>query len=155
MAVGTLSAYYRPTDYLGTIRDEAETLMIPNTWDEMGLQGQAKLEGLTLTAQVVNGLDSTAFSSQHGWRSDTTPLRASARHGSGRGPRAESPASRAFRRLGLLRRQLAQPSQAGPGEGVRDANDPEVAPCGYVSAPLLLLDPHLSVERAPGAPRRW
>ncbi|HYI02451.1 MAG TPA: hypothetical protein VD972_41310, partial [Hyalangium sp.] len=64
VAVGTLSQYYRPTDYLGTIRSEAETLIIPNTWDEMGLQAQAKLSGLRLTAQVVNGLDSTAFSSQ-------------------------------------------------------------------------------------------
>jgi len=62
VAVGTLSAFYRPTQYLGTIRSEAETLIIPNTWDEMGLQAVAKVGGMQLTAQVVNGLDSTAFS---------------------------------------------------------------------------------------------
>src|SRR5262249_59650654 len=33
VAVGTLSEFYRPTDYLGTVRSEAETLIIPNTWD--------------------------------------------------------------------------------------------------------------------------
>src|SRR5690606_32195889 len=30
-----------------------------------------------------------------------------------------------------------------------EANEREVAPCGYVSAPLLLLDAHLSLDRGP------
>ncbi|MCC6999971.1 MAG: hypothetical protein IT370_35560 [Deltaproteobacteria bacterium] len=64
VAVGLLSEDYRPTDYLGTTRSEAETTVIPAVWNEMGLQFQARLRRLRLTAQVVNGLDSSGFSSQ-------------------------------------------------------------------------------------------
>ncbi len=153
VAVGTLSAWYRPTDYLGTLRAEAETLIIPNTWDEMGLQAQAKLEGLTLTAQVVNGLDSTAFSSQH-WvalghqhrfeLNRATDLAAVLRADVTRFPGFVFGASGYY---GDTTRNRPKPDLVQACEA---ANDREVAPCGYVSAPLLLLDAHLSVDRG-----RW
>ncbi len=64
VAVGQLSYYYRPTDYLGSVRSEAETTVLPAQWDEIGASFVARLPRLRLTAQVVNGLDSTGFSSQ-------------------------------------------------------------------------------------------
>ncbi|MFL5350155.1 MAG: hypothetical protein ACJ8AT_35725 [Hyalangium sp.] len=153
VAVGTLSAWYRPTDYLGTLRDEAETLIIPNTWDEMGVQAQAKLEGgLTLTAQVVNGLDSTAFSSQH-WvalghqhrfeLNRATDLAAVLRADVSRFEGFVFGGSAYY---GDTTRNRPKPDLV---KACEEANDREVAPCGYVSAPLLLLDAHLSVDRGP------
>lgn len=152
VAVGTLSDWYRPTDYLATIRDEAETLIIPNTWDEMGIQARARLEGLTLTAQVVNGLDSTAFSSQH-WvalghqhrfelnraTDMAVVLRADVN-------RFEGIVFGGSAYYGDTTRNRPKPDLV---KACEEANDREVAPCGYVSAPLLLLDAHLSVERGP------
>jgi hypothetical protein len=152
VAVGTLSQYYRPTDYLGTIRAEAETLIIPNTWDEMGLQVQAKLSGLRLTAQVVNGLDSTAFSSQfwvaggHQHRFElvrATDLAAVLRADV---TRFEGLVFGASAYYGDTTRNRPKPDLVKTCE---EANDREVAPCGYVSAPLLLLDAHLSLDRGP------
>ncbi len=64
VAVGQLSRYYKPTAYLGTSRAEGEVAVIPQVWDELGAQVQVHLGAVELTAQLVNGLDSTAFSSQ-------------------------------------------------------------------------------------------
>lgn len=66
VAFGHLSYRYRPDDYLTAARGEAETTMIPGQWDEMGAQVVAHLPLVRLTGQVVNGLDSTGFSST-GW----------------------------------------------------------------------------------------
>src|SRR6185312_2250295 len=38
VGVGLLSWYNRPTDYLGVQRDEAELHMLPESWNEMGLE---------------------------------------------------------------------------------------------------------------------
>ena len=65
VALGQLSYYYRPTDYLGSVRSEAETTVLPAQWDEMGASLLTYLPRVRLTAQVVNGLDSTGFSSQY------------------------------------------------------------------------------------------
>ncbi len=64
VAVGMLSFFYRPTQYLGLARPESETTVLPAVWDEIGVAGTAKLGAVELRAQVVNGLDSTGFSSQ-------------------------------------------------------------------------------------------
>ena len=63
LAMGHLHARYRPTDYLGAQRSEAETAIFPGQWDEMGLSFTARWPALIVTAQLVNGLDSTGFSS--------------------------------------------------------------------------------------------
>jgi hypothetical protein len=39
--------------------------MIPAVWDEMGVEGAVYLNPVKITAQVLNGLDSTGFSSQN------------------------------------------------------------------------------------------
>jgi hypothetical protein len=64
LAMGHLHAHYRPTDYLGAQRSEAETTIFPGQWDEMGVTFSAFFPRVVLTAQVVNGLDSTGFSSR-------------------------------------------------------------------------------------------
>lgn len=152
VAVGTLSAYYRPTQYLGTIRSEAETLIIPNTWDEMGLQAVAKVGGMQLTAQVVNGLDSTSFSSQrwvaegHQRRFDmirATDLAAVLRADV---TRFEGLVFGASGYYGDSTRNRPKPDLV---KACDDGDPRDVAPCGYVSAPLLLLDAHLSMEKGP------
>ncbi len=64
LAMGHLHAHYRPTDYLGAQRSEAETTIFPGQWDEMGVTFSAFFPRVVVTAQVVNGLDSTGFSSR-------------------------------------------------------------------------------------------
>lgn len=66
IALGLLSDYHRPTDYLGTARPESETTVVPAVWDEMGVEARVSVAGLRLTGQLVSGLDSSAFSSA-GW----------------------------------------------------------------------------------------
>lgn len=62
LAVGLLSPYHLPTDYLATGRSEAETTVIPGVWDEVGFELTKQFESSELTLQLVNGLDSTGFS---------------------------------------------------------------------------------------------
>lgn len=64
VAVGLLSDLYRPTDYLGSARPEGETRLLPAVWDEQGVSAELELGDVELTLQVVNGLDSSGFSSQ-------------------------------------------------------------------------------------------
>ncbi|MFO0749740.1 MAG: hypothetical protein U1F43_29330 [Myxococcota bacterium] len=64
LGVGLLSEIYRPTEYLASTQPESEVAVIPAVWDEIGLELSARLGTLLVTAQLVNGLDSTGFSSQ-------------------------------------------------------------------------------------------
>ncbi|WP_426731888.1 hypothetical protein [Myxococcus faecalis] len=153
VAVGTLSEFSRPTDYLGTLRDEAETGIIPNTWDEMGLRLRYKFPwGLRLTGQLVNGLDSTGFSSQlwavggHQRRFEVQRatdmalvFRADVTHFDGF----------IFGVSAYHGDTTRNRPKADLVKSCEEANDREVAPCGYVSAPLTLLDVHLSVAKGP------
>ncbi|AKQ67486.1 hypothetical protein A176_004398 [Myxococcus hansupus] len=153
VAVGTLSEFYRPTDYLGTIRDEAETLVIPNTWDEMGLQLRWRAPwGLRLTGQLINGLDSTGFSSQL-WVSAGHQRRFELTRATDLAVVARADVTRfdgiifgASAYYGDTTRNRPKPDLVRQCE---NANPNVVAPCGYVSAPLLILDAHLSVQRGP------
>jgi hypothetical protein len=64
LALGHLHSHYRPTDYLGAQRSEAETTIFPGQWDEMGATFSVYFPRVVLTAQLVNGLDSSGFSSR-------------------------------------------------------------------------------------------
>ena len=64
VAVGLLSDHHRPTDYIASARPESETTVLPAVWDEMGASVELSYDPFELTLQVVNGLDSTGFSSQ-------------------------------------------------------------------------------------------
>lgn len=63
--VGLLSRHHLPTDYFTSVRPESESQIIPAVWSETGLEVFGKLFGsLNYRAQVVNGLESTGFSSE-------------------------------------------------------------------------------------------
>ena len=62
-ALGTLSKYYLPTDYLALRRPETEEVMLPGQWDEIGVSLRKDFEFGAATAQLVSGLDSSGFSS--------------------------------------------------------------------------------------------
>ncbi|MCA9515441.1 MAG: hypothetical protein KC635_10890, partial [Myxococcales bacterium] len=152
LGVGLLSELYRPTEYLAAARPESEQIVIPGVWDELGVEATLRLESVLLTLQVVNGLDSTGFSSAT-WisgghqqrfelvsasdlavvlRADWTPtpgltVGASAYYG---GTTRNRP------KADLL------PDCDDPG-------DTEVAPCGVVSADVLLVDGHVTVDLPP------
>ncbi|WP_225412152.1 hypothetical protein [Stigmatella hybrida] len=153
VAVGTLSAYSRPTDYLATVRSESETLILPNTWHEMGLQARADLGAVKLTAQAVNGLDSTAFNSQrwvaegHQLRFEMVRARDMALVLRADVDRFEGIVFGASGYYGGTTRNRPKPDLVKSCEASGDGR--QVAPCGYVPGGLLILDAHLSVEKGP------
>ena len=53
IALGLLSDYHRPTDYLGTARPESETTVVPAVWDEMGVE--ARVSGRRQRRQARRG----------------------------------------------------------------------------------------------------
>ncbi len=64
LAFGLMSYLNKPTNYLAARRPEAELAIIPAVWDEIGLSFDYYVnENWDLTFQVVNGLDSSGFSS--------------------------------------------------------------------------------------------
>ncbi len=65
VAVGLLPDHHEPDDYLAAIRAESESQIIPNAWSEIGVDYKYDLGINTFQAQIVNGLDSTGFSSQY------------------------------------------------------------------------------------------
>lgn len=137
VAVGLLSTHRRPTDYLGTARPESETTVLPAVWDEIGAEARFDLRALLITLQVVNGLDSTGFSSQR-WIA------------SGHQTRFEE--TRATDVAGVLRVDLTAfegmlvggSAYFGDTTGNRPKPDME-----DTSAPVLIVDGHLSVDLAP------
>jgi hypothetical protein len=140
LALGHLHAHYRPTDYLGAQRSEAETTIFPGQWDEMGVMFTVSLPRVVVTAQLVNGLDSSGFSSR-AWVA------------SGHQGRFET--IRASNVAGVVRAQFdlgaATLGVAGYVGGanrnrpkvdlVKECSDPianEVAPCGYISSTVAI-----------------
>lgn len=153
VAVGLLGEKHRPGDYLGTIRSEAEATVIPTVWDELGLQVKARFRHVAVTAQLVNGLDSTAFSSQ-GWV------------GTGQQTRFELVRATDLAVVGRvdflphgddvvigLSAYAGGTSRNRPkADLVREcaeANLEVVAPCGYVDAPVVLGDVHARFRWGP------
>lgn len=151
VAVGLLPDRHKPTDYLATGRPEAETTVLPGVWNEMGLQAQFYLPYTRVTAQLVNGLDSTGFSSQF-WVS------------SGHQTRFEL--VRATGLAGVLRVDVTPVDDVTFGvsgyAGQTSANRPKadlvvecdnaperVSGCGYVSAPVYIVDAHAAAEVGP------
>ena len=63
--VGLIAKRHRPQHYFTTTRPEAETHLIPTIWHETGIEVFGSLGSLKYQAQIVNGLDSTGFSSRH------------------------------------------------------------------------------------------
>lgn len=145
VAMGTLPRGHRPTDYLAADRSEAETSVLPSLWHEMGLQLRADFEHWRLTAQLVNGLDSTGFGSQYwiasGHQTRFELVRATDLAGVGRidymPTRDVEVGVSAY--YGGTSRNRPKPDLV---KECADADPDVVAPCGYVEAPLLLVDVH-------------
>ncbi|MBC7661112.1 MAG: hypothetical protein H7249_15545 [Chitinophagaceae bacterium] len=64
VALGLLPDHHDPLDFLGAVRPESESHIIPNNWSEIGIDYAYKTPLNTYALQLVNGLDSTGFSSQ-------------------------------------------------------------------------------------------
>ena len=62
--VGLTAKRHRPQHYFTTTRPESESNLIPTIWHENGMELFGKIGALSYQAQVVNGLDSTGFSSR-------------------------------------------------------------------------------------------
>ena len=63
--VGLVAKRHRPQHYFTTTRPEAEAHLIPTIWHETGVELFGTLGSLKYQAQIINGLDSTGFSSRH------------------------------------------------------------------------------------------
>lgn len=63
--VGLLAKRHRPQHYFTTTRPEAEAHIIPTIWHETGVELFGTLGPLKYQTQIINGLDSTGFSSRH------------------------------------------------------------------------------------------
>ncbi|MDH5517568.1 MAG: hypothetical protein OEY36_07075 [Gammaproteobacteria bacterium] len=62
---GMINRYTKPTDYFTASRSLGEAALIPNTWHETGVELYGKAAVFNYRALVVNGLDSSGFSSQN------------------------------------------------------------------------------------------
>lgn len=63
--VGLVVKRHRPQHYFTTTRPEAEAHIIPTIWHETGVELFGALGSLKYQVQIINGLDSTGFSSRH------------------------------------------------------------------------------------------
>ncbi|RVU46875.1 hypothetical protein EA187_07000 [Lujinxingia sediminis] len=155
VAVGQLSSNYRPTDYLAGRRSEAETTVLPAVWDEMGLSAELDMGPVALTAQAVNGLDSTGFSSQRwvasGHQGRFELIRASDLAGVFRADWTiiEGVELGGSVYYGNTTRNRPKPDFAAACADGSEGRERQVAPCGYVKAPLLIVDAHLNLHLGP------
>ncbi len=63
--VGLTSNAHLPFSYFGTVRPESESSLIPTTWHETGAEIFGRVSDFRYRVQLVNGLDSTGFSSKY------------------------------------------------------------------------------------------
>lgn len=145
LALGRLSDYFRPTDYLGVTRSEAETLVTPAQWDEMGGSVTVHLPRVTLTGQLVNGLDSTGFSSERwvasGHQAAFETIRASDLAAVARIDVAVLPGLD----VGASGYVGGSSKNRPKADLVATCSDPDtdnVAPCGYLSGTVTIADLH-------------
>jgi len=63
--VGMTTQYHTPILFSSTRRPESESQILPSIWHENGVEAGIRASDFTLRAQLVTGLDSTGFSSNH------------------------------------------------------------------------------------------
>ncbi len=145
VALGHLNSYYRPTDYLGAVRSQAETTIFPGQWDEMGLSFTAYLPMLRLTAQVVNGLDSAGFSSRawvaSGHQAAYETVRAGSLAAVVRADVELSPGNEVGFAAYVGGSSRNRPKPDLVKDCMSTATD-EVAPCGYVAGTVSIAEVH-------------
>lgn len=145
VGVGLTSQYSLPTDYLAVSRAEAEVHLVPESWTELGAEMRADLGQVRILGQIVNGLDSTGFSSQY-WVASGHQQRFE--EISGTDPAAVVRADvvgipgavfGGAVYYGGTSRNRPQPDLA---KTCAKSNESQVAPCGYVEAPVTIIDAH-------------
>jgi hypothetical protein len=63
-AVGLVNSLEKPTTFFTAVRSESEVSLIPASWDETGVEVFGAVSRLSYRLQLVNGLDSSGFSSK-------------------------------------------------------------------------------------------
>lgn len=149
VGVGLLALYDRPTDYLAVNRPEAEWHLIPESWNEMGIEASHDFGDFKVRGQVVNGLDSSGFSSQF-WVA------------SGHQAKFEQAKATDLAYVGRVDwlgiGGLTLGTSVYHGNSTRNrpkpdlvkkcdkSSDEQVAPCGYVDAKVTVVDAHMQLR---------
>lgn len=149
VGVGLLSLYDRPTDYLAVNRPEAERHLIPESWNEMGAEASHDFGDGKVLGQIVNGLDSSGFSSEF-WVASGHQAKFETQKGTdpafvGRidylGIGGVTLGASAYH--GNSTRNRPKPDLV---KSCDKASDDRVAPCGYVDAKVTIVDLHAQVR---------
>lgn len=134
---GLANPGHEPTRYFTVMRPESETALLPVVWHETGVGLFGRWRDFEYVVQIVNGLDSTGFSS----RNFIAP---------GHQGRFEQVNAEAFAYLGRLDYQPLLGVTVGAtvyyGNTVPNRPKPDLED---VDAPLTLVEGHLVVERGP------
>lgn len=137
LPVGLTGPEHSPTQYFTTTRPEGESALIPVTWHETGIGLSGQLRDFSYTVQVVNGLDSTGFSSRN-WIAP------------GHQGRFEQVNAEALAYVGRLDYEpltgVTLGASAYHGDTVPNRPKPDM---GETEAAVTLLEGHLRVERGP------
>jgi hypothetical protein len=144
---GQLALVDSPMDYLGTRPFEAEVRFLPEEWSELGIAASIEVGRLTSTTEIVNGLDSTGFNSftfvadghqgRYGFVKATEPAvvqRLDFAFDDGGSSKVGSSV------------YYGETSQNRPTPDLARAcgHHEQVSACGYVHAPLTMVDAHMS-----------
>jgi hypothetical protein len=145
VAFGQLSLNSKPTDYLAVRRPETEAQVIPESWNEMGVEIVHEQELARFYVQVVNGLDSSGFSSQSwiasGHQGKFEEVKATELAGVLRADMLAIPGAvfGVSGYYGGTTRNRPQPDLIK----ICEKSDPtKIAPCGFQSAAVKLIDFH-------------
>jgi len=137
LPVGYTTPEHEPTRYFTVMRPESETALIPVVWHETGIGLFGSLGDFDYTVQVVNGLDSTGFSS-YNWIA------------SGHQGRFEQVNAEALAYVGRLDYSPAVGVTIGAsayhGDTVPNRPKPDME---GTEAAVTLLEGHLNIQRGP------
>jgi hypothetical protein len=151
VAFGQLSLNSLPTDYLAVRRPETESKVIPESWNEMGIELVHDGENVRFHVQAVNGLDSSGFSSQSwvasGHQGKFEEVKATDLAGVIRGDFLAIPGAVVgiSGYYGGTSRNRPQPDLVNSCE---KSDGTKVAPCGFQSAAVELIDFHWLISRS-------
>ncbi|RYZ58419.1 MAG: hypothetical protein EOP07_07110 [Proteobacteria bacterium] len=153
VAIGMLPNSHEPLDYLGAVRAESESHIIPDAWSEMGLDYRLKTANNSFQFQLINGLDSSGFSSQDfivgGYQTRFDEVKATDPAGVMRWstryiPGLETGLSVYYGDTSRNRPQADLTKKCSKGSNSNTANS--VAPCDYVKTPITIISWHAKGE---------
>ena len=134
--VGIAAVNDEPNEYFTTTRAEAEATFLPSNWYEVGVQAYGRAGALAYVLSVVNGLDSSGFSSAN-WAQ---------RGGQGRFETLNAENLALHARLDVA---LADETSVGVSGYVGDSADNRPRPDLDASAVVGIVDVHGQLQRGP------